>query len=632
MNENDAALGKFISSIFPAGVGRKKSYSLPLGFILSPLQGLSGIESVSEQEMIICRSCGAYINMYSLPDENGVWICCVCEEKNAIPISTTKKWNNLTSPVFEHRQRAAGNDKVGIVDDAESNTECSEKIVIVLDANLPPEEVKAVLFHLLSLKLENVGLVIFSNLILVYQVGLKGIASADVYSPTLHPLESGMNIGERFYFGDWDEVEYCANVFYGTTTSGSGVGQSSDLNEQPLSRHDYLKMKKDKRLEKQKDSRETKFDGFDPNQTAELLRKAQNNKVHTVNRKRLRCTGDAVSFASQMIHASGSKIGRIYLFTNGCCNIGQEISVKPNELVGNDLDPTQQQVVADNLYRLGKEAFMKGIGIDVFCIGNDVMNIHSLLSLVKPSGGYVLSYASYRNVGFQRDLSVVCVETKMSRAVCRILDTDKMMISAMSDPKRFNTLNGVVVDVRMSRYCVPRICHGPFALYDECQCPLPNERGAFSASVSSAKSKNMPPTEIPSAKVRDSFVTQLQLGRVDPRVSISIILQNEFDIPEGSSVFFQFVSRYVEGDDLVTRVATQSIGASNDTYIYMQSLNIDVTSVLLAKEAAHSAMARTDDGNLYLGQSEIETTILRAKNDLDFTVHKITTTHGSYDG
>jgi hypothetical protein len=436
-----------------------------------------------------------------------------------------------------------------------------------------------------------------------------------------------MDIGDRLYFGDWDAVQYCADVFYGT----SGLGPPSN-SEQPMSRHEYLKMKKYERLEKQNGSGETKFDGFDPKQTATLLHKARSNKVRTVNRKRLRCTGDAVLFASEMITASGSKSGRVYLFTNGCCNIGQDTSFKSNASVGNELDPTQQQVAADNLDQLGKDAFMKGIGIDVFCIGNDVLNIQTLLSLVRSSGGYVLSYTSYHSVDFQRDFSYVCLETRMSRAVCNILDADKTMISTMNDPNRFNTLNGVVVDVRMSKYCVPRLCHGPFTVFDECQCPLPNERGAFLSSQSSAKSKNVPQRKVLSVKAMNSFVTQMQLGRFDPKLSISIILQNEFDIPEDSSVFFQFVSRFIEGSDLVTRVYTQKICTSYDTNTCLQTLDIEVTSVLLAKEAAYSATSRTDEGNLSLGQSEIEKNILRAKNNLDFTVNNITSTHGSYDG
>jgi Vesicle coat complex COPII, subunit SEC23 len=64
MNENDAVLGKFSNSTFPGGPGWRKSHSLPLGFIVSPLQGVSSIECVREQEMVVCRSCGAYLNMY----------------------------------------------------------------------------------------------------------------------------------------------------------------------------------------------------------------------------------------------------------------------------------------------------------------------------------------------------------------------------------------------------------------------------------------------------------------------------------------------------------------------------------------------------------------------------------------
>lgn len=582
-----------------------------------------------EQEMVICRCCGAYLNMNCPPDDNGVWICCICEEKNVVPanFSTSKKSGSLTSQVFEHRQRTAGYGRVPVIDEGESDTECSEKTVILLDANLPPEEVKAVTCHLTSLKLKNVGLVIFSNLIHVYQVSLKGIASADVYSPTLHPLESGVDIGERLYFGDWDAVQYCVDVFFGT----SGLGPPSN-SEEPLSRHEYLKMKKQERLEKQKSSGATRLDGFDPNQSAAFLHRTRRNTVRTVNRKRLRCTGDAVSFASEMITASGSTTGRVYLFTNGCCNIGRDISFKPNLSDGNELDPTQQQILADNLYQLGKDAFMNGIGIDIFCIGNDVLDVQSLLCLVKASGGYVLSYASYNNVDFQRDFPYVCYETRMSRAVCNILDSDKMMISAMSDPNRWNTLSGVVVDIRMSRYFVPRLCHGPFTVFNECQCPLPNERGAFSSSQSSAKSKNFPQMKASSTKEMNSFITQMQLGRFDPKVSISIILQNEFDIPEGGSLFFQFVSRYIEGSDLVTRVCTQKICTSSDTDTYMSTLNTEVTSLLLAKEAAYSVMVKTDGDEGYLTQSEIEKNIHSVKNNIDFTVSKIAAMHGSYNG
>jgi len=570
------------------------------------------------------------LNLYTPPENDaGIWICCICQARNAVPTNTALDARLLQSPIIEYRQKAAGTDNdTADIDTNDCGKMSKSATMIVIDANIPPVEVKAVINHLASLKLENVGLVIFSKMIHVYQIGLKGIASADIYSPTLDPIDAGEEMADRMYFGCMDEVDYCADAFFGT--SSFTLATSSD-NKNALSRKEILKMKRENRLRNQTMNSDNGFDAFDPSKTAELLKEVRKANEHKSHRDLRRCTLEAVSYAVHLIRTGG----RVLLFTNGCCNVGQgSIAVdedsfdRPNRH-GDTVDFEKMAIAAEQMRSLGSDAFKDGIGIDVFCSGNSFLGSQAFLGLVKSSSGYVLSHSSFEDTSFQRNVSYICCETQMSQAISSSSHSNSdESIQSMASPHRMNMLNGVIMDVRMSSHVVPKLMHGPGIVIHDFQCPLPNERATFASCSAVAATKGLPTSNLPCLKTIDKVLTQIKMGRLDATSSISVIIQAEKSIPEHSFVYFQFVTRYIEKTDLVTRISTNRISVSNNPLDFIQSLNIQLTSVLLGKEAAFRSMAMNqseegDVSNIALAQRDIESRTFSSSNDLAWTTHGI---------
>ncbi len=472
MAAEDSPAARFSSSVLPAKPGLEGSLSLPLGFILNPLAGGAGISipRISSDEMNICLTCGSYLNMYSPLDSNyQTWTCSICQARNAFPNSLSSS-QALSSAIVEYVQVTAGTQLPTSKphchpDEDDLSTHSDEKVddptMIAIDANIPPEEVNALLKYLSLLNLNNVGLMIFSSNIHVYQIGLKGIASADIYSPTLDPADCGIEADERMYWGSFEEVEYCANVYFGTSgmqAHDPDMVTSVNTSEQkppPPSRAEMLRLKREARMKKNRS--EDNFDGFDPHGAAELIKMLREGNTHKSQRQGLRCTGEAVQYAKHLLCGTKSKTRRILMFTNGCCNVGkgsvvaEEYDSRNGQFSRGDvLDPDEALLASKFMYSLGEDAFSNGIGIDVFCGGSTSLGISSFLSLVKASGGYVLSHSSFEDVACFNDVSFVCKKTHMSRATAANRDADIVGLR-MTGAHAMNSLNGVIVDVRMPR-------------------------------------------------------------------------------------------------------------------------------------------------------------------------------------
>ena len=468
----------FSSSVLPRKPGLEGSLQLPLGFILNNMSRTDDVQRLSSEDMNICLTCGSYLNPYSRPDPtSGIWTCCICQAQNATSPSTSQS-QAVSSTIVEYEQEAAGakaqnvvrGSRSGIgltslqhdIDIEDSNYNAEDPTMIVIDSNVPPIEINALLKHLSELNLNKVGLIIYSNMMHIYQVGLKGIASADVYSPTLDPTESGLETEDRMYFGSFEEIEYCANAFFGT--SGMQNVNHSDVvlkslpdNRQPMSRKEMLKLKREARSKREQNATNA-FDGFDPNAAASLIAAARSENNHSSHRKAARCTGEAAEYALHLIHGTESKSGRILLFTNGCCNIGKGSFVADDDeisginLRGDIIDPEETIHASKYMHSLGQTAFKSGVGIDVFCSGNNPLGAAALLALVKPSGGYVLSHDSFEDYACYHDITFIFHETRMSRAISRNSTFDVMGLR-MNNSSAMNLLNGVIVDLRMPR-CV----------------------------------------------------------------------------------------------------------------------------------------------------------------------------------
>jgi hypothetical protein len=365
MESEATSTSTFTSSVLPSKPGLKGSLSLPVGFILNNLAKMDEIERVPADEMNMCLTCGSFMNTYTPIDESGKWTCSICYAPNPAPpgISSSKIFS---APTVEYHQVAAHNAPNNNLDGQLPNGEHSEDpTVIAIDANIPPKEVSALLKYLSALKLDNVALMIFSNMMHVYQIGLKGIASADIYSPTLDPEESGLESDERMYFGSFEEVEYCANVFFGTSglltpTDPDHMLQPLTMNQQQtMSRTEMLRKKREARMKKNTSMK--RFDGFDPNAAAQFIKAFRSDQEHTSQRDGSRCTGEAAQYALHLLNGTKSKTGRILMFTNGCCNVGKG-SIVTEASPGNDiLDPEQAQNSASFMHSVGESAFNSGV-------------------------------------------------------------------------------------------------------------------------------------------------------------------------------------------------------------------------------------------------------------------------------
>ena len=98
---------------------------------------------------------------------------------------------------------------------------------MVMDANLPSKEVYAILQSFRNIhnhdndndnSNEEWGLLIYGKLIHLYQIAVRGIASADVYSPLMDPEDCGVDI-ERGYFGDHIHILDISDLMHSITSS-----------------------------------------------------------------------------------------------------------------------------------------------------------------------------------------------------------------------------------------------------------------------------------------------------------------------------------------------------------------------------------------------------------------------------
>lgn len=116
-------------------------------------------------------------------------------------------------------------------------------------------------------------------------------------------------------------------------------------------------------------------------------------------------------------------------------------------------------------------------------------------------------------------------------------------------------------------------------------------------------------------------------------------MQVEGKVPDQYSyVHFQFITRYVDPMDsskLITRVATQVVSFSTDYSVYLDSLDEGVITILIEKEAAFRSMIsrRNEDDdrfNIVLDETDIDECSSEAQNDLDATIHMISTSFRTY--
>jgi hypothetical protein len=309
------------------------------------------------------------------------------------------------SPVVEYRQRvndASSFDDNGAVD--------SRSYVLVLDGNLPCDEVRSVVTEMQKLLLEEkgrgvrvqLGLIVFDRMVSIYQLGLTGLASADVYPPLQNDSEEiddealiqrRRRMENRSYFvqvrseDDLAILWLCVSAVYGLqvvqqqqqVNDASGTDQPGPPGSRgELSRKDKLRIRKEARLRKQLSG------------SLELEAAAKATAVVSPwtcddnSSPLLRCTWDATHCAVDLavfgsFHVPRSS--RVLLFTNGCPNVGigsvfnRDLTQETPQQNGL-LRPTPHGIDAGQMNRsveyfelTGKYAMESSVGVDVFCSG-----------------------------------------------------------------------------------------------------------------------------------------------------------------------------------------------------------------------------------------------------------------------
>lgn len=520
---SNGCIATFTTNFIPPKPDLRGSYEIPLGFIISPLapqsdnydddatvRVVTNNPYLTEQDMILCTTCLSYLNLYSnFDDQTGKWICpiCKCENmstKTHTSSSTPIMYSNImNSQIVEYHQIAAGYDNSTSASRAsrysynqtpsdELSIVGSNVTIIILDGNLSPNEVTSIMSNLSSLfsndKTQMIGLIIYTSFVNVYQIGIQGVASADIYSiddddgdefegDEFDDSNSGNVLeleDDRMYLGlgSWDQIQFCASAYFGLDVSKEVNGRSnlniSQENQQSKytsdnntknnltsSRRDMLRQKREARMKN-----ETKMNNFyydldecTPEQSAEFFKQLQNKKK--VKAKR-RCTGEAVAYGlSLALSVEERSSARLLIFTNGCPNFGKgnmTQRISNNTLQEGDMIENKEHMEKASLYfdSIGKESVDNGVAIDVFCGDNNTALIGSqvLLSLVRPSAGYLLSYSSFIEDRFKSDLEYILNSTRMSWSKNQDIDSVRL---GMACPNWMNVINGCLIDLRMPR-------------------------------------------------------------------------------------------------------------------------------------------------------------------------------------
>jgi hypothetical protein len=404
---NEGAL--FTSSKCPPGPGLENSCELPFGLLWTPMSPSSGDISVVQCSgealpPVLCLTCLAYLNMYAEFDAvTGIWTCPLCGEKNVAPPDEFQEGRSLssilTSPIVEYHQRIGP-------DTPEEDLLDSCTYVLVVDGNLERDQVMAVVSAIQSCVADahkqystlHLGLVVFDEVVAMYQLGLAGLASADIITPveandeeTLLSRKVGME--RRSYLtqvqpeDNLSSLWQCLSAVFGVAVETTIENSSNKAQEQngskateTNSRKEMLRRKKEGRLRKQQLE-----DGGFQHLTVESPWVTHRRKAKTG--QPMRCTGEAIQCAIDLTGVGQpypSRTSRILLFTNGCPNLGDgsvvstdvaiPLTKSRNRPIPDVVDPAVLSRAVQYFDMTSTFALENGVGIDVLCTGRNGLN------------------------------------------------------------------------------------------------------------------------------------------------------------------------------------------------------------------------------------------------------------------
>lgn len=126
-------------------------------------------------------------------------------------------------------------------------------------------------------------------------------------------------------------------------------------------------------------------------------------------------------------------------------------------------------------------------------------------------------------------------------------------------------------------------------------------------------------------------LTRVQLGRVDPLSTITVMMEIEDSISEDDDhAFFQLVTRYVsrKGDEEITRVCSFQIPVAKDVNDFVSSIDDEAMSVVLAKAAVYRSLHGRDESSetrdlTAAEDAEAQEIAQETQEDIDVTVQRI---------
>mmetsp|Transcript_10954 Transcript_10954/g.16445 ORF Transcript_10954/g.16445 Transcript_10954/m.16445 type:complete len:1000 (+) Transcript_10954:41-3040(+) len=714
----------FTSKYCPHAPGLKNSCELPFGLIWSPFQSCkqpsdttsrsrtnAGGDEDNSTDAVLCLHCLAYMHSFvEIYLSKGLWKCSFCGASNCAPqkvlesvlVASRNNINENITMVEEvfHETITLSKEALTSATETEVKSPC---YVFVIDNNIPADQVLAIRDGLKKILDEigegtencdgsftrsdvRLGLIVFDETVSVYQLGVRGIASADVFSGHGHPYEgydgraddsatdgenattttvqnidgkngNGASIRtkpQRFnhissstslYFASFCGGDSCETFLQSITASCAG-DQSVDLggSSGPKSRKDLLRQRREARKTNKV-------------KTAKTV-KRQKRKME------MRCTGMAMKVAVDLAISSGSKTGRIFLFTSGMPSVGPGAMVDPfgPKCRTQRVDTSALIDSAEFFRTLGEVSAEAAIGVDVLCSGTQPVGLPAFQALTHPSAGYALLHNSFlaEEPQWQFNLKHLLVHTEMSPSWESVAHTVSPAVISNRPKKGYDFQHGCILDLKMSDSVSPVQIVGPgdedaassttFAESKsrarkgrERAIPiLPSERILFTEGATLAASFGLPTNRLPNPEFLSSpsLNCRFLVGRKDLMSTFSIMLEVGNRPDNEEYVYFQTISRwmqsarYNENYVYVTKVCTTRLPIAQNTMQFLSGLEAQTVAVVLSKEAVlRSATWVMGAFNIPLAGGELEVDIDEVEEeesltaisrlDLDHTIQKI---------
>lgn len=176
-------------------------FPLPIGLIIQPFEYDSLSMLRIDQEPVRCENCNAIASYFSEFETNGSWRCSFCKTKSSNPYNNeTFGKNNRLESTDQYRELSKNSDTVEYLNgmgefDYEYTARSDLKAVIFLiDKSLNSshfrniQESLAIVLRNPSLKNYYIGLIVFGDVIEIYEMGGQ-VGEADVFSASQLPTE-----------------------------------------------------------------------------------------------------------------------------------------------------------------------------------------------------------------------------------------------------------------------------------------------------------------------------------------------------------------------------------------------------------------------------------------------------------